>query len=325
MDPETAHERTLKMLQGAGQDGKPHWMVGAVPDCPVNVMGLRFPNPLGLAAGMDKNGDCIQGFGSLGFGFLEIGTVTPRPQPGNSKPRLFRLVEHEGIINRMGFNNEGVEHLVAQARQRTYKGVVGINLGKNFDTPIEEANKDYVKGLRAVYDTADYVAINISSPNTTNLRELQKEDALASLLGALASAREDLVVQHGTRVPLALKIAPDVTEEQLDAIVGLLLEHGMDGVIATNTTIDRSAVQGHPRAGETGGLSGAPVRARSTEVVRGLASRLDGRLPIIGVGGIFGPDDAKEKLDAGASLIQVYSGLIYKGPRMVKQIVTSLV
>jgi dihydroorotate dehydrogenase len=324
MDPERVHELTLKGLQKTCRPGKPHWIAGTVPDKPVEVMGLRFPNPVGLAAGMDKDGSCIDGFGSLGFGFLELGTVTPRPQPGNPKPRLFRLPEHEAVINRMGFNNHGVEALLANLSHAHYRGIIGINIGKNFDTPIERAEADYLMSLRAVYDRADYIAINISSPNTSNLRELQKGDAFTSLLRSLARTRESLKEERGVRKPIAVKIAPDLDEAQLDFIAGALLDSGLDAVIATNTTLDRSRVQGHARAEETGGLSGAPVRARSTEVIRGLSKRLNGKLPIIGVGGIMSGEDAKEKLDAGASLVQVYTGLIYRGPRLIGDIVRSL-
>jgi dihydroorotate dehydrogenase len=324
LNPEFVHEATLKALRLTHRTGKPHFLAGPVPDKPVEVMGLRFPNPVGLAAGMDKNGDCIDGFGSLGFGFVELGTVTPRPQPGNAKPRLFRLPEHEALINRMGFNNHGVQHLVGRIQRSRFDGIVGVNLGKNFDTPIERAPEDYVLGLEAVYGLADYVTINISSPNTTNLRELQKGDAFAALLEALAQARNRLAQQHQKHLPLAVKIAPDVTEEQLDAMVEALVAHGMDAVVATNTTLDRTAVAGHALAAQAGGLSGAPVRARSTDVIRGLRRRLQGRMPIIGVGGIFSAADAKEKIEAGASLVQLYTGLVYRGPALVREIVKAL-
>ncbi len=324
MDPEWVHEKTLSLLQKTAHEGKPHFMAGEVPEKPVEVMGLRFANPVGLAAGMDKNGVCVDGFGSLGFGFLELGTVTPRPQPGNPKPRLFRLPESEGIINRMGFNNQGVNALLENLGQARYRGIVGINIGKNFDTPIERAEADYVLGLRAVYARADYVAVNISSPNTSNLRELQKGDAFTGLLCSLANTRRDLQKETGTYTPMAVKIAPDLDEAGLDFIAGALVESGMDAVIATNTTLDRRRVAGQPHAEEAGGLSGSPVRERSTEVVRGLANRLQGRLPIIGVGGIFSAEDAKEKLDAGAALVQVYSGLIYRGPGLVGEIVRGI-
>ncbi len=324
MDPEKVHERTLKLLQKTCRSGKPHFMAGSVPEKPVELMGLRFANPVGLAAGMDKDGTCIDGFASLGFGFLELGTVTPLPQPGNPKPRLFRLPEHEGIINRMGFNNGGVNALLDNLSHARYRGIVGINIGKNFNTPIERAEADYVLGLRAVYKRADYVTVNISSPNTSNLRELQKGDAFTGLLRSIADTRKALIKETGVETPIAVKIAPDLDEAQLDFIVEALLGSGMDAVIATNTTLDRTAVAGHPRAGEAGGLSGAPVRQRSTEIIKGLSKRLDGKMPIIGVGGIFSADDAREKLDAGASLVQVYSGLIYRGPGLISEIVNGL-
>jgi len=324
MDPEKVHERTLKLLQKTCRPGKAHFMAGTVPDKPVELMGLRFANPVGLAAGMDKDGTCIDGLASLGFGFLELGTVTPLPQPGNPKPRLFRLPEHEGIINRMGFNNGGVNGLLDNLSHAQYRGILGINIGKNFNTPIERAQADYVLCLRAVYQRADYVTVNISSPNTSNLRELQKGNAFTDLLRSISDTRAALQKETGSYTPIAVKIAPDLEEAQLDFIVEALLESGMDAVIATNTTLDREAVAGHPQAKETGGLSGAPVRKRSTEIIRGLSNRLDGRMPIIGVGGIFSADDAREKLDAGASLLQVYSGLIYRGPGLVGEIIRGL-
>lgn len=324
MDPEKVHEGTLKLLQKTAKPGKLHFMAGQVPDKPVECMGLCFANPVGLAAGMDKDGTCIDGFASLGFGFLELGTVTPLPQTGNPKPRLFRLPEHEGIINRMGFNNRGVHALLDHLSQAQYRGIIGINIGKNFKTPIERAAADYMLGLRAVYQRADYITINISSPNTSNLRELQKGDAFTGLLRSIADTRAALKKETGKSTPMAVKIAPDLDDAQLDFIADALLNAGMNAVIATNTTLDRSAVAGHPLAEEAGGLSGAPVRGKSTEIIRGLAKRLNGKLPIIGVGGIFSADDAKEKLDAGASLVQIYSGLIYRGPRLVGDIVRGL-
>ncbi len=321
MDPETVHERTLKLLSMTSRPGRPHWMAGEVPEKPVQVMGLTFRNPVGLAAGMDKNAACVDGFASLGFGFIEVGTVTPRPQPGNPKPRLFRLVEHEGIINRMGFNNEGIDALLENLSHTTFIGPIGINIGKNFDTPIEHASRDYLIGLEKAYDRADYIAVNISSPNTTNLRELQKGNAFTGLVRDLADKRRELEQASGKRTPIAVKIAPDMEEDQLKVMVDVLVEAGMDAVIATNTTLDRSAVEGHPQATETGGLSGAPVREKSTEVIRTLSAHLDGALPIIGVGGISSAGDAREKFAAGASLIQIYSGLIYRGPGLIADVV----
>jgi dihydroorotate dehydrogenase len=279
---------------------------------------------VGLAAGLDKNGDYIDPLGALGFGFLELGTVTPQPQPGNPKPRLFRIIEREAIVNRMGFNNKGVDHLVQQVVRARYDGVIGINIGKNAVTPIEQATDDYLKGLRAAYDQADYIAVNISSPNTKNLRTLQEGDSLARLLEALRREQDKLCAARGRRVPLALKLAPDLNDDQLADAARLLLEYRFDGVIATNTTLSRDAVQGCKHAEEAGGLSGAPVRQRSTEVVRALHGLLGGKIPIIGVGGIFCGADAREKLDAGASLVQVYTGFIYRGPGIVGDIVRAL-
>jgi dihydroorotate dehydrogenase len=291
-----------------------------VPPDPVEVMGLKFPNPVGLAAGLDKNGDHIDALASLGFGFLEIGTITPRPQPGNPRPRLFRIPEKQAIINRMGFNNEGVEKLLANVAAAQFPkrgGILGINIGKNFDTPIENAADDYLLCLDRVYDAASYVTVNISSPNTKNLRELQKDDALDALLGSLKAAQARLADQHGKYVPLALKIAPDLEDTQIQAIADLLRQHRMDGVIATNTTLSRAGVEGLPNAGETGGLSGAPVFDISTAVTKKLATALAGELPIIGVGGIMSGADAAAKIEAGASLVQFYSGFIYRGPELV--------
>lgn len=323
LDPETAHDRTIRMLAGV-QGMHLERLLGAGPGgIPREVMGLTFPNPVGLAAGLDKDGRCIDAFGALGFGFLEVGTVTPRPQPGNPKPRLFRLVEHEGIINRMGFNNGGVDALVERAGKRRYRGILGINIGKNFDTPLEQAHEDYLAALARVYATADYVAVNISSPNTAGLRKLQGPEALGGLLKLLREERDRLAREQNRTVPVAIKIAPDLSAGEIETMGGLLVDHGMDGVIATNTTIGREGVEGHARAGEQGGLSGIPVRDRSTEVIRRLAEVLQGRLPIIGAGGIFHPDDAREKFDAGASLIQIYTGFIYRGPPLVRALVAA--
>lgn len=299
-------------------------MVGDLPEKPVTCMGLQFRNPIGLAAGMDKNGACVDGFASLGFGFIEVGTVTPRSQPGNPKPRLFRLPQHEAIINRMGFNNHGVEELLQNVAHVHFQGPLGINIGKNFDTPLEEAAEDYRACLEAVYSRADYIAVNISSPNTKNLRELQKGDAFGSLLKEVAETRTRLAEEQGVRKPIAVKIAPDMDEDQIRFMADALVEAGMDAVIATNTTLDHSVVQGHAYAEEAGGLSGAPVRERSTQVIRSLSGHLEGTLPIIGVGGIFTASDAKEKLDAGATLLQLYTGLIYQGPGVVSEILKGI-
>jgi len=289
-------------------------------DKPVNLMGLTFPNPVGLAAGMDKNATCITGFGKLGFGFIEVGTVTPRAQSGNPKPRLFRLPEVGGIINRMGFNNHGVEAMVDRLKKRNYDGVLGVNIGRNKTTPNEQAVEDYRTTLEAVYPHADYITINISSPNTPGLRALQGKDELEKLLRAMAEARTEQAERHQTRVPLAVKIAPDLPDDAVREAADLIANQGMDAIIATNTTIDRSAVSGLAHAKETGGLSGTPVRKRSTEVVHLVRETLGPDFPLIGVGGISSATDALEKRQAGADLVQVYSGLIYRGPALVREI-----
>jgi len=324
LDPETAHEVTLKLLNTAYISGLSKLIYPEIDRKPVNIMGLDFKNPVGLAAGLDKNGDYINALAALGFGFVEIGTVTPRPQPGNPKPRLFRLPEHQAIINRMGFNNLGIDHLLTQVKQSRYCGILGINIGKNFDTPIENAADDYLIGLRKAYTAASYITINISSPNTKNLRQLQQGDEIKSLISALKEEQLKLQQEHGKYVPLALKIAPDLTDDEIIHIAKLLLEFEIDGVIATNTTIARDMIADHPLANEAGGLSGAPVKEKSTLVVRGLAAELNGKIPIIAAGGILSANDAQEKLKAGASLVQIYSGLIYRGPQLIEDIVKSL-
>ena len=324
LDPETAHEVTLKLLNLAQTSGIGKLIYPTIADKPVNIMGLNFKNPVGLAAGMDKNGDYISALDALGFGFLEIGTVTPRPQPGNPKPRLFRLPEHQAIINRMGFNNLGIDHLLAQAKQSAYSGILGINIGKNFDTPIENATDDYLIGLRKAYASASYITINISSPNTKNLRQLQQGDEVKALIATLKDEQLKLQREQGFYVPLAIKIAPDLNDDEIAHIAKLLLEFEIDGVIATNTTISRDLIAGHPLANEAGGLSGAPVKDKATHVVRGLATELNGNVAIIAAGGILSAEDAQEKLNAGANLLQVYSGLIYRGPQLIEDIVKSL-
>jgi dihydroorotate dehydrogenase len=324
LDPETAHEVTLKLLNATYISGLSKLIYPEIDHKPVTVMGLNFKNPVGLAAGMDKNGDYIDALAALGFGFLEIGTVTPRPQPGNPKPRLFRLPEHQAIINRMGFNNLGIDHLLTQTKQSGYSGILGINIGKNFDTPIENAADDYLIGLRKAYPVASYITINISSPNTKNLRQLQQGDEIKSLVSALKEEQLKLQQEHGNYVPLALKIAPDLNSDEIAHIARLLLEFEIDGVIATNTTIARDMIANHPLANEAGGLSGAPVKNKSTFVVQELATELGGKLPIIASGGILTTEDAQEKLSAGASLVQLYSGLIYRGPQLIADIVQSL-
>ncbi|MGZ8261360.1 MAG: quinone-dependent dihydroorotate dehydrogenase [Methylotenera sp.] len=323
-DAETAHDITLKSLKYAEQSGILS-LYPAAPVCqPRQVMGITFSNAVGLAAGLDKNGAVIDGMAALGFGFIEVGTVAPRPQPGNPKPRLFRVIEAQGIVNRFGFNNLGVDNLVENVKAAKYKGVLGINIGKNFDTPIENAVDDYLICMQKVYAHASYITMNISSPNTKNLRALQEKEALSHLLATLKREQTELANQHGRYVPIALKIAPDLECKQINEIADLLVEHKIDGVIATNTTLSREMVQGLDNADESGGLSGAPVRQKSTLVIQQLSQRLQGAVPIIGVGGILSGADAVEKIAAGASLVQVYSGLIYKGPKLVHDICRTL-
>jgi dihydroorotate dehydrogenase len=324
LDAERAHHLTLQSLEAVHRMGLTR-LLGNAPACrPRQVMGLTFANPVGLAAGMDKNGAYIDALAALGFGFIEIGTVTPRPQPGNPKPRLFRILQAQGVVNRFGFNNDGVDVLVDNVQRARYRGVLGINIGKNFDTPIEHAVDDYLICLRKVYAHADYVAVNVSSPNTKNLRQLQDKYALEGLLSEIKQEQQKLADGHGKYVPIALKIAPDLTTEQVIEIADLLLKHRVDGVIATNTTLSRDGVEGLPNADETGGLSGAPVRLKSTAVIKQLALALGKDIPIIGVGGILNGLDAEEKIKAGASLVQVYSGLVYRGPDLVKEICAAL-
>lgn len=317
IDPETAHHLTMYGMNSLHALGLSSCIAQPPPADPHVVMDLKFPNPVGLAAGLDKNGDCIDGLAALGFGFIEIGTITPLPQSGNPKPRMFRLPQAQAIINRMGFNNEGVDKLIENVRRARFSGVLGINIGKNAATPIENAADDYLVCLRKVYAHASYVTINISSPNTKNLRQLQDEDALDILLKLLKSEQQKLSDQHGKYVPVVLKIAPDIESGQVTQIARLLMQHQIDGVIATNTTLSRDAVENLPHGGEPGGLSGAPVREKSTVVIRQLAAELQGALPIIGVGGIMNGTDAAEKICAGASLVQIYSGLVYRGPTLV--------
>jgi dihydroorotate dehydrogenase len=326
LDPETAHELTISTLAKAGS-------LAGFAQCkprgkPVEVMGLKFPNAVGLAAGLDKNGEAIDGLAALGFGFIEIGTVTPRPQPGNPKPRMFRLPEAHAIINRMGFNNHGAAALVENVKRAKYTGmpgnILGINIGKNADTPIERATDDYLACLSAVYAHASYVTVNISSPNTKNLRDLQGADALDLLLSLLKKRQEELADVHGRYVPIALKIAPDLDESQILSIANQLRRHRLDAVIATNTTLAREQVAQLKYGNESGGLSGAPVREKSTAVIRQLSAALQGELPIIGVGGIFSGQDAQDKIAAGASLVQLYTGMIYRGPGLVGECVRTL-
>ena len=319
LEPETAHAMTMTALNTLAASGAARLMLPRVPDDPRVVMGIEFPNPVGLAAGADKNGDCIEGFGALGFGFLELGGVTPRPQPGNPQPRVFRLAPARAIINRLGFNNAGVDRLVERLRARRYRGVLGVNLGKNLDTPLERAADDYALCYEKVYPHVAFATINISSPNTKNLRQLQGEDELGPILARMKREQKRLADTHGRLVPLAVKIAPDLDDAQIESIARLALRHGMDGITATNTTIARDAVAGMPHATETGGLSGAPVFEPSNRVIRALAHHLDGAIPIIGVGGIMSGADARAKMEAGASLVQFYTGLIYRGPELVAE------
>jgi len=316
LDPEVAHDLSLKSLSALGASAA---LLGAGADhgAPVRAIGLEFPNAVGLAAGLDKNGEYIDALGALGFGFLEIGTVTPRPQPGNPRPRLFRLPEHEAIINRMGFNNVGVEQLVRNVERAAFRGVLGINIGKNFDTPIERAADDYLACLDGVYDKASYVVVNISSPNTKNLRDLQSTEALDSLLSAVMARRAALARRYGRTRPLLLKVAPDLDRSQIDAIAKLVVKHAVDAIIATNTTVAREAVKGHRHELEAGGLSGRPLLAASTDVLHRFARALGGRVPLVGVGGIHSGEDARAKVDAGATLVQLYTGFIYRGPALI--------
>lgn len=324
LDAERAHDLTLQSLKWAEKSGILNLYPKAHHCNSRRVMGITFPNAVGLAAGLDKNGAVIDGMAALGFGFIEIGTVTPRAQPGNPKPRLFRVTEANGIINRFGFNNLGVDNLIENVKAAKYNGVLGINIGKNFDTPNERAVDDYLFCMQKVYAHASYITVNISSPNTKNLRALQEKEALSGLLASLKVEQAKLAQQHGKYVPITLKIAPDLSSEQVTEIASLLMQHQIDGVIATNTTLAREAVKGMQNAEETGGLSGAPVKQQSTLVIQQLSKQLQGALPIIGVGGILSGADAAEKIAAGASLVQVYSGLIYKGPALVRDICKTL-
>jgi dihydroorotate dehydrogenase len=324
LSAETAHELTLDALSAAARLRLLPALAPSVPSAPVEVMGLRFDNPVGLAAGLDKNGSCIDGLGALGFGFIEIGTITPRPQPGNPKPRLFRIPEAKGVINRMGFNNAGVDELVENVKAARFNGVLGINIGKNFDTPVENAVDDYLICMRKVYEHASYITVNISSPNTPGLRDLQYGESLRQLLNRLKQEQAALAEEQGRYVPLAVKIAPDMDSEQLAGVAECLMQENMDAVIATNTTLSREGVEGLQNGDEAGGLSGAPLTERSTEVIAELYGLLGESVPIIGVGGITCGADAKAKLDAGAKLVQVYSGFIYAGPKLISDCVDAV-
>ncbi|HEY0199890.1 MAG TPA: quinone-dependent dihydroorotate dehydrogenase [Rhodanobacter sp.] len=324
LDAETAHRVTMYGLGVAQRSNFARWIATPPADLPTTVCGITFPNPVGLAAGLDKNAEHLDALDALGFGFIEVGTVTPLPQAGNERPRMFRLPQHEAIINRMGFNNAGVDALVRDVQQSTYHGVLGINIGKNKDTPNEKAVSDYLICLTRVYEHASYITVNISSPNTQGLRDLQQEATLRRFISVLREAQERLGSQHGRRKPMLLKIAPDLAEIELDAIADVLLRTGIDGVICTNTTVDRGAVADDPHAIEAGGLSGKPLFERSTAVLAGMHKRLQGRIPLIGVGGILDGSDAAEKIDAGASLVQIYSGLVYRGPHLVGECVNEI-
>ncbi|HEV8645485.1 MAG TPA: quinone-dependent dihydroorotate dehydrogenase [Burkholderiales bacterium] len=324
LDAERVHHGALRFLDVACRYGFGGTIAGATVHSPRRVMGLEFPNPVGLAAGLDKNAEHIDSLATLGFGFIEVGTVTPRPQPGNPAPRLFRIPEARAIVNRMGFNNDGVERLVDNVARARYRGILGINIGKNFDTPIERATEDYLYCLRKVHAAASYVAVNISSPNTANLRELQQSNRLDRLLGTLTEENRKLAARHSRRVPLAVKIAPDLNAEEIGQMADAFARHGVDAVIATNTTLSRDGVKGLANSEQAGGLSGAPLKVRSTTVLRELARSLADRIPIIGVGGIFSTADAREKLYAGASLVQLYTGLIYEGPGLARRIAADL-
>jgi len=331
LDPETAHELTMASL--ARTQGTPlslAWCTSQVSD-PIELAGLKFPNRIGLAAGLDKNACCIDGLAAMGFGFIEVGTVTPKAQPGNPKPRMFRLPEAHALINRLGFNNEGLDTFVANVqksriRKQKREGplVLGLNIGKNATTPIENAVDDYLICLSGVYPHADYVTVNISSPNTKNLRSLQSDEALDALLGRIAERRETLARQHGKRVPIFVKIAPDLDETQVEVIAATLKRHAMDGVVATNTTLSRDAVKGLRHAEEAGGLSGAPVLEASNRVIRQLRAALGAAFPIIGVGGVMSGTDALSKIRAGADVVQIYTGLIYKGPALVSEVALAI-
>lgn len=323
-DAEWAHEFALSNLRRFAHTPLNAAWSQQLQNKPVNFLGLEFKNPVGLAAGLDKNAECIDAFSQMGFGFVEVGTVTPRAQAGNDKPRIFRLPQSNAIINRMGFNNKGVDNLVNNVKNAKYTGILGINIGKNKDTPNEQGKDDYIHCMRKVFEHASYITVNISSPNTPGLRDLQYGAALDNLLQSLKNEQLDLIAKHNKQVPMLVKIAPDLDQVQIEQVSESLLNNQIDGVIATNTTLERSAVMGQKYADEAGGLSGAPVRERSTMVVSELKRLTQGKLPIIGVGGIDDAQSAQEKLNAGANLVQVYTGFIYKGPQLVKSIVDSL-
>jgi dihydroorotate dehydrogenase len=323
LDAEQAHELTIETFRRAPKLATAAFAGSAVDD-PVDLIGLRFANRVGLAAGLDKNAECLDAWSRLGFGFVEIGTVTPRAQPGNPKPRMFRLPKHEALINRLGFNNKGADYVLSRIRESSYRGVLGINLGKNFDTPNERAAEDYIAGLRKLYGVASYVTINVSSPNTKGLRDLQGQAALRALLAAITVERTRLTDAHGKRVPLLLKIAPDLSDVQIAEAADVARGSGIDGMIATNTTIARPGLENDPIANEAGGLSGAPLRRMATDVLRKLRTRLGPDFPLVGVGGVASGDAAIERVEAGADLVQVYTGFIYRGPPLVRHCAAAL-
>ena len=317
-DPEIAHELSLESLRVGHRLGATRFLCKSH-GRPVTCMGLEFPNPVGIAAGLDKNGDYFEALGDLGVGFVEIGTVTPRPQPGNPKPRVFRLTDSQAMINRLGFNSKGVDHLVRRVKNHQFKGILGINIGKNFDTPIKNAADDYLHCLEKVYPYADYITVNISSPNTENLRDLQGEDELDSLLDSISALRSELAGQHDRCVPLAVKVAPDLEDEALAIIAEAVTRHRMDAVIATNTTITRDGVEGRKHSEETGELSGAPLKPKADQVLAALRTLLPENIALIGVGGISSGQDAVDKLELGADLVQFYTGMVYRGPGLVSE------
>ena len=324
LDAERAHDLALASIETAYRTGFNPLLAAKPAPAPVEVFGLHFENPVGLAAGLDKNGAHVDALAALGFGFIEVGTTTPRAQSGNPKPRMFRLPDVEGVINRIGFNNGGVDALVRNVERAKFTGVLGINIGKNKDTPIERAVDDYLFCLERVYARANYVTINISSPNTQGLRDLQEEETLKRFIGTLREAQERLASKHGSRKPMLLKIAPDLDESELDAIADVMLASGIDGMICTNTTIDRTPIAGKRHAEEAGGLSGKPLFEKSTAVLYGMAQRLRGRIPLVGVGGIVHGADAAVKVEAGASLVQFYTGMIYRGPSLIGECVEAI-
>jgi len=324
LDAERAHDLALTGIEAAYRTGLNPVLAHRPAPLPTTVFGIEFPNPVGLAAGLDKNGTHIDALAALGFGFIEIGTTTPRAQPGNAKPRMWRLPAQQAVINRLGFNNQGVEALMRNVERARFSGVLGINIGKNRDTPNERAVEDYLLCLRRVYARASYVTVNISSPNTQGLRDLQQAETLKHFVAALRDAQESLAAQHGKRTPMLLKIAPDLNPAQMDAIADTVVAAGIDGLVCTNTTVDRAAIAGAPHAGEDGGLSGKPLLQRSTGVLREMSQRLGGRVPLVGVGGILDGADAAAKIEAGASLVQFYTGMIYRGPALIGECVEAI-